>query len=258
MDEQTRERVALVTAGGSGIGLAIARRLTRAGHRVVICDIDSDAIAAARSEVPELIGHVADVGRAGQVRQVIASIDRSLGRLDTLVNNAGVGGPRAAIEATPEDAWQRTIAVNLNGAFYCTKYAARLMKPRRAGCIVNISSASVRTGLPLRAAYVASKAGLQGLTYNVARELGPFNIRCNAILPGAIDNARGRQLMSELAEREGIPVPEAEARRLGFVSMRSRVDPAEVASMAAFLASDEAAHITGQMIGVCGNSEWEE
>lgn len=254
---RSKQPAALVTAGGSGIGLAIARCLLESGYHVTVCDVSPDAIDAATAAEPELVGHVADVSVPEQVKQLMAAIDESRGRLDAMVNNAGIGGPRAPIDEISNTDWQRTISVNLSGAFYCTKYAARIMKPQGSGCIVNISSTSARTGLPLRAPYVASKVGLQGLTYNVARELGPFNIRCNVILPGAIDNERGRNLMVDLAARLGISVDEAEERRLSYISMRTRIDPAEVGEMVVFLCSDKARHITGQMIGVCGNSEWE-
>ena len=179
-------------------------------------------------------------------------------RLDVLVNNAGIGGPRGPVDETPDAEWDETIRVNLSGAFYCSKRAAAIMKAQRSGCIISISTTSARTGLPNRAAYVASKVGLQGLTYNLARELGPFNIRANAIQPGPIENERGNALLQKLAERRGVTVQEALARRLGFVSMRTRIQPSEIADMAFVLASDTGRHVSGQTISVCGNAEWEE
>jgi NAD(P)-dependent dehydrogenase (short-subunit alcohol dehydrogenase family) len=142
--------------------------------------------------------------------------------------------------------------------FYCIKRALPPMKAQGSGCIINISSASTRVGMPLRTPYIATKWAVEGLTQNLARELGPDNIRCNAILPGIIDNPRGRRLVEKLAEERGQSFEETEQRYIGFVSMRSWIQPEEVADMAAYLASDAARHVTGQAIGVCGNLEWEE
>lgn len=255
-DELARKRV-LVTAGASGIGLAIAERCLAAGADVHVCDIDAQALAGLKRRQPAIRGYCADVGDADQVAELFAGVADALGGVDVLVNNAGIGGPRAGIDEMPEAEWDATIRVNLNGTFYCTRQAAKLMKAQGGGCIINISTASVRTGLPLRAPYVASKAGVQGLTYNCARELGPHNIRCNAILPGAIDNARGHALAEQRARELDISVEEAERRKLQYISMRSRIAPEEIGDVCVFLASDAGRHINGQMLGVCGNSEWE-
>jgi NAD(P)-dependent dehydrogenase (short-subunit alcohol dehydrogenase family) len=123
--------------------------------------------------------------------------------------------------------------------------------------VINIATASVRTGLPGRMPYVASKQGVMGLTHNAARELGPDNIRCNAILPGLVDNARGRNLVAERAKDRGISAAEVEDDYLRYVSMRCWIDPAEVGDLAVFLASGQARHISGQFIAVDGHMEWE-
>lgn len=246
----------LVTAGGSGIGRAIAECFYRRGARVYICDINQSAIDATLADNPGMDGGLCNVGDPTQVDRLFNTLSNTLGGIDVLVNNAGVGGPRAALDEIEDSDWEDTIRINLNGAFYCIKRAARLMKSENRGCIVNISSASAKVGLPLRAAYVASKVGLQGLTYNAARELGPYNISCNAILPGAIDNERGHNLVKRLAEEQGIGVEQAEASRLSYISMRTRIHPREIGETCVFLAN-EGRHISGQEIGVCGNSEWE-
>jgi NAD(P)-dependent dehydrogenase (short-subunit alcohol dehydrogenase family) len=180
-----------------------------------------------------------------------------MGGIDVLVNNAGIGGPRAALEDIAYEDWDRTIAVNLSGMFYCIRNVAPLMKAQRSGCIVNIATASAKVALPLRAPYVASKVGVLGLTHTVAREYGPFGIRCNAILPGLIDNERGRRIVAGQAAERGIPVEQREAEFLEFVSLRCWIDPAEVGDLAVFLASPAGRHITGQQIGMDGNVEWE-
>jgi NAD(P)-dependent dehydrogenase (short-subunit alcohol dehydrogenase family) len=178
-----------VTAAGQGIGRAMAERFTAGGAKVAACDVNGDLLTALQRDLPDIHVSVTDVSETAQVEAFFEAASARLGGIDVLVNNAGIGGGRAAIEDIEYDDWNRTVNVNLNGMFYCIKQVAPIMKRQRSGCIVNISTSSVRTGLPYRASYVASKAGVEGLTYNVARELGEFNIRCNAILPGMMARA---------------------------------------------------------------------
>jgi NAD(P)-dependent dehydrogenase (short-subunit alcohol dehydrogenase family) len=247
----------LVTAGASGIGRAIAECFAETGADVLVCDIDQGFLAEALASDGRLSGATCDVGDPSQVDALFDRVRELWGGLDVLVNNAGIGGPNAPLEDVSFDDWDRSIQVNLSGAFHCIKQAAPIMKAQRSGCIVNISTPSAVVGLPNRGPYVASKAGLIGLSYNVAREYGPFNIRCNTVLPGAVDNPRGRRVLAAVAERAGVPVEEAEARLLSHISMRTWVQPSEIGDLVVFLASDAARHITGQRIAVDGNVEWE-
>lgn len=247
-------RTVLVTAGASGIGWAIAESFLDAGDTVHVCDIAADALDALDFPGVRLVRHLADVADPDAVARLVNAIG---GDLEVLVNNAGIAGPRAMIEDTDEAEWQRTLAINLTGAFLVTKHAARTMKAAGRGVIVNISTATVRTGLPQRSAYVASKHGLMGLTQNLARELGPFGIRVNAVLPGLIDNPRGRALVQRLADEQGKAFAEVEAEFLRYISMRAWIDPREIGAIAVFLSSDAAQHVTGQFIAVDGGVEWE-
>lgn len=253
---QAPQRV-IVTAGGSGIGRAIAERFLASDARVHICDVAPDTLEAAIADHDNLRGTVADVGVPADVERVVAEATGWMGGVDVLVNNAGIGGPRAAIEDISYEDWDRTITVNLNGMFYCIKNVAPLMKAQKSGCIVNISTASAKVALPLRSPYVASKVGVLGLTHTVAREYGPFGIRCNSILPGLIDNERGRNILANHAKEKGVSFEEAEADFLEFISLRAWIDPTEVGDLAVFLASPAGRHITGQDIGMDGNVEWE-
>jgi NAD(P)-dependent dehydrogenase (short-subunit alcohol dehydrogenase family) len=256
IEPESRQRV-LVTAGASGIGAAIAAVFVRSGAHVHVCDIDGAALDRICAANPGMTGSVADVSNPAQIRQLGHAVDDAMGGLDVLVNNAGIGGPRKAVEDIAEDEWDQVLRVNVTGAFLAIRQFVPAMKQQRAGCIINISTTSVRTGLPLRTPYVVSKAALDGMTRNLARELGPFNIRCNAILPGSIENERGRTLMKQAAERAGVSYEEALERRLQFISMRSRILPEEIGDTALFLASPAARHVTGQFLSVCGNVEWE-
>ena len=248
----------IVTAGGSGIGRAIVDRFVAAGAHVHTCDVQQEFLDDAIASNDRVSGSLADVGEPKDVENMVAAAVEAMGGVDVLVNNAGIGGPRAALEDISYADWDRTIGVNLNGMFYCIKQVVPLMKAQGSGCIINISTGSTRTGLPGRLPYVASKEGVNGITGTLARELGPFNIRCNSILPGAVEGPRGERVLAAVAEKKGVSVEEAKAESLRYISMRTTVAPSEIGDTACFLASDAARHVSGQFIGVCGNLEWEE
>jgi NAD(P)-dependent dehydrogenase (short-subunit alcohol dehydrogenase family) len=247
----------VVTAGGRGIGAAIVEQFVASGARVHVVDVEQQAIDEICAAHSHVAGAVADISDPAQVSEYFKRAIAALGGIDVLVNNAGIGGPRGFVEDIDESEWVRTIAVNLNGMFFCIKQVMPTMKIQGAGCIINIGTSSVRTGLPKRTPYIASKSGVVGFSHTLARELGPFNIRCNVIMPGMIDNSRGRMLVQQAADEAGSTFEEIEAAALKNNSMRTWIDPHEVGDTAVFLASHGARHITGQVIGVCGNAEWE-
>ncbi len=253
---ETPQRV-IVTAGGSGIGRAIVDRFVASGALVHTCDVQPDFLDTVVGSSESVSGTLADVGKPADVEALVAEAIENMGGVDVLVNNAGIGGPRAALEDVSYEDWDRTIGVNLNGMFYCIKNVAPYMKAQQSGCIVNISTASAKVALPMRSPYVASKVGVLGLTHTVAREYGPFGIRCNSILPGLIDNERGRNIVATQAKERGITPAEREAEFLEFISLKCWIDPTEVGDLAVFLASHAGRHITGQDIGMDGNVEWE-
>ena len=248
----------MVTGAGRSIGRAVAERFHAAGARVHICCITDESLDDVLGANPGMSGSIADVGSAETVARWFEEGLAALGGLDVLVNNAGISGPRAPVEEIENDEWYRVIEVNLNGMFHCIKRAVPVMKAQGSGAIINISSASTRVGMPLRTSYITTKCAVDGMTMNLARELGPAGIRCNAILPGIIDNPRGRRLITHLAKEREQTVEEAHERYVSFISTRSLISCEEVADAAFFLAQDSARNITGQLIGVCGNLEWEE
>ena len=258
MSEYKTAQKVIVTAGASGIGLAVAQKFLAQGAQVFICDINEEILNNALSENAGLQGLLADVGNPEQVEHFFARAMAAMGGIDVLVNNAGIGGPRNNIEDIDYSDWDDCIRINLSGMFYCVKQVIPTMKKQGSGCIINVSTVSAKTGLPNRLPYVASKVGVLGLSHNVARELGPFNIRCNTILPGLMDNPRGRRLVEKLATEKGIPVDEAEQEYLKYISQRTWIQPEEIAEAVFFLASDAAKHITAQEIAVDGNFEWEQ
>jgi len=248
----------LVTAGASGIGRAIADRFLKAGDRVHVCDINQSLLDGYALEHNQLSTSLCDVGDPEQVQEMFAYIEKEIGCIDVLVNNAGIGGPSVPLECVGLDDWQQSLRVNLTGPFLTMKQVIPGMKRQKSGCIINIVTSSANTGLPNRTPYVASKCGLRGLTHNAARELGPYNIRVNGVFPGVVDNPRGRALIANQAKENGISEEDAKNEFLSYVSMRTMVDPSDIADMCHFLASAAARHVTGQEISVDGNVEWEQ
>ena len=247
----------LVTGGVDGLGRAIARACLEAGWQVHVCDLNAVAVSNFVAEHPSISATVADVGRGDDVRRLFREAQTRLGPIGALINNVGIGGPSAAIEMISLADWEECLRVNVTGTFLCMQAAVEQMKKAGGGSIINISSASTRTRLPLRTPYIASKFAVEGMTLNAARELGPYGIRCNALLPGVLNNARMDGIVARRAEAEGRTAREVERDLLSMISLRARTELEEVAAMALFLASVAGARVTGELIAVSGNLEWE-
>ena len=246
MIEHTNQ-VALVTGAGRGIGRAIATALARAGTRVAVNDINSESASATAAELGtqgfEAAAFPADVADVTAVAAMIEAVVARWGRLDILVNNAGVEPHGTVLDLALAD-WQHTLDVNLTGPFLTSQAAGRRMRDEGGGVIVNISSIAGRAfGLRNRAAYVAAKSGLIGLTRDCAREFAAYGIRVNAVCPGVIVTEMTAHLRQN-AEMMAKWMEEIPQRRLGV--------PEEVADTVLFLCSDAARYITGQAINVDG------
>ena len=250
-------RRVLVTAGANGIGAAIARGFVAEGARVAVCDIDAEAVRAFGRANPQVLAIQADVAVPAAVTAVTTQTLDALGGLDVLVNNAGVPGPTAPVDEVGIDEWQRVLAVNLTGPFLFIRALTGLFKAQRHGCIINISTTSTRHVIPFRTPYVASKAGLEGLSGSVARELGPYGVRSIVVAPGFVDNERTCGVIARLAKARGLSPQAMEAELLRFISLRRKIEMREIADVCVFLASDRAAAMSGQVIAVDGNVEWE-
>jgi NAD(P)-dependent dehydrogenase (short-subunit alcohol dehydrogenase family) len=247
-------KVALVTAGAAGIGRAIAERLMGDGVQVHICDIDGDAIEAFTMQYPDSTATEVDVSESEQVDALFADIEKLYGRLDILVNNVGIAGPTAEVENVDPADWDRTIAVDLNSAFYVTRKAATMLKSR-AGSIINMSSSAGLFGYPLRSPYVAAKWALIGLTKTWAMEMGPEGVRVNAICPGSVDGPRINQVIANDAKERGLSEDKIRDVYQRQSSLRTFVEPKDVANMVAFLCSDAGRHVSGQAIALDGHTE---
>lgn len=245
----TGKRV-LVTAGAAGIGRAIVEALHSSGARVHSCDLDAAALEQLRADFPGVTGSLCDVADPQAVERLFADVKASLGGLDALVNNAGIAGPTGPIDTLDLEAWNRTLAVNISSQFYCARLAVPLLKAAGGGAIVNLSSAAGRFGYPLRAPYAASKWAVVGLSHTLAAELGAFNIRSNAILPGPVAGPRIDRVIQAKAEARGVDFETMRATYLDMTAMRAFVTPEDVAAMALFLISDAGRLVSGQAIGV--------
>ncbi len=252
---QPHERVVLITGGAAGIGSRMARTFVAAGDNVHVCDRSASAIDALVNEVPSISATVADVSSASDADRVYADLVRHHGRLDILINNAGIAGPTAAVEDVTDADWDRCIAVDLSGTFYMTRRAVPMLQKSAAGSIINIASTAALFGYPLRSPYAASKWGMIGLTKTWAMELGPDGIRVNAICPGSVKGERIDAVIKRDAESRGASPESTRERYLRQTSMRTFVTGDDIAAMALFLASADAKRVSGQVIAVDGNTE---
>jgi NAD(P)-dependent dehydrogenase (short-subunit alcohol dehydrogenase family) len=241
-------RVALVTGGARGVGLAIARRLLADGLAVCVVDVNEKALARLGEAGDDADGRFewcrASIVERAEMERVVKDLVARKGRLDVLVNNAGMTRPGTLLTQTDED-WDLVVDTNLKGPFICSSIAARTMQEGGGGAIVNIGSVSahgVRSGPP---AYAAAKAGLEGLTRNSAIELGPHGIRVNLIVLGTIATEWLLQRKSE-----------AELAAIRQTTLTGRIgEPDDVAAVVSFLASEDAGHVTGQLFSVSGG-QW--
>jgi len=239
----------VVTAGAAGIGLAIARTFRDHGAQVHVCDVDDKALAKLDQDVHQTR---ADVAKVADVERLFADAQRTLGGLDVLVNNAGIAGPTAKVEDIAIEDWDRCIAIDLNGMFYCTKMGMPLIKAAGGGSIINLSSTAGRLAFALRTPYAAAKWGVVGFTQSLAAEAGPDRVRVNCIQPGVVEGERVERVIEAKAKRAGISNDEMRKRFLETVSLQTMVSAQDVANTALFLATDAGKHISGQAISVCG------
>lgn len=247
--------VIFISGGATGIGRVMARRFLRAGGTVHVADVDPQAVEQFIAEHPGTSGSVCDVGDVAQVDRAFDELQALHGRLDVLINNAGIAGPTARVEDIAPGAWERTIAVDLNGQFYCARRAVPLLRNAGGGSIICIASTAAFFGFPLRSPYAACKWAIIGFAKTLAMELGPERIRVNAICPGSVSGPRIDGVIERDAESRGMQPEEIRELYLRQTSMRTFVEAEDVAEMAYFLASPAGARISGQAIGVDGHTE---
>ncbi|MGB9699807.1 MAG: SDR family NAD(P)-dependent oxidoreductase [Thermodesulfobacteriota bacterium] len=257
-----KKQVAIVTGAGSGIGKAIAWRLSKEGAIIVAVDINQESAKELIKEIKNSGGEglavKTDVANFSHVQSMVNETLANFNQIDILVNNAGTGSAGRVIDYSEED-WDKPLQVNLKGTFLCSQAVAKQMIPRRKGKIVNIASVAGKSGEEFIGAYCASKFGVIGLTQVLAKELGRYNINVNAICPGYVWTPMWAELarwfkehFSALAERS---LYEIFTKRVEAVTpLRRAQTPEDIANLTAFLVSEEARNITGQAINVDGGA----
>ncbi|WP_027627982.1 3-oxoacyl-[acyl-carrier-protein] reductase [Ruminiclostridium cellobioparum] len=240
---QFKGKTAVITGSSRGLGRAIAEKLGKLGANVVLTGT-SDTVLKTASELEEMgikvAAVVGDVRNADDVKAMMAKAVESFGGVDILVNNAGITKDKP-MAMMSEDDWDTVLDINLKGCFLCTKAAAKLMIKKRYGRIINVSSVAGAYGNPGQANYSASKGGMLGLTKTAAKELAPRGITCNAVTPGLIESDMTEILPEDLKRKY-----------LEKIALGRFGTPEDVANVVAFLASDEAGYVTGQVIDIDG------
>ncbi len=255
IDERFRVdgKVAVVTGGGSGIGEACCRLLAAAGAHVVVLGRTEAKIAMVADDIGG-ISIVCDVSDWLSVENAFEKVRNHHGRIDILINNAGIPGPIAPVNEVDLAQWRSCMDINLFGALHCMKAATEIMKSQSSGSIVNMASLMGIQGYPMRTAYSASKFALVGMTEAVAREMGPYGVRVNALLPGAVSGENMDRIVAIRAEAEGRPAEDIiKENYRDPAALKRWVAPEEVAFAALYYASDASSAVTGDKMKVdCG------
>jgi NAD(P)-dependent dehydrogenase (short-subunit alcohol dehydrogenase family) len=241
-----KNTVSIITGGSRGIGKAIAFLFAKEGSDIVLADIDLKGIKNIADEITSTTGRKCitidvDISKKADVESMVSAAIEKFGKVDVLVNNAGILLHRSILDMTEEE-WDRVIDVDLKGYFLCSQAAGKEMVKKRSGKIIHISSCSAKKPTPEEAAYSAAKAGILGFNRVLAAELGPYGINCNSILPGATD--------TEMIRSTFLTSPDIEEEWIDKTALKKLGKPEDVAKAALFLASDLSDHITGEVLVV--------
>ena len=251
-------KTALVTGGSKGIGRQICLRLAEEGTRLIIADINPAGIEETARMVMDVSGRDSlcvetDLRDPAQIER-LADKALSTGNVDFLINNSGIAGPTANIEDVTLTEWEDTMSINLTGMFLLCKYLVPHLKTRGDARIINMASNAPKVPLPWRAPYCASKMAIIGLTRSMAKELGPYGIRVNALCPGAVEGERQSTVIDNIARQTGQTRESVIAAKIERIPLRTFVPEASVADMVVFLCSDQSAMLTGQDINITGGA----
>ncbi|MDG2473842.1 MAG: SDR family oxidoreductase [Paracoccaceae bacterium] len=243
----------IITAGASGIGLETAKAFLANGAKVVICDIDEEALESVKQKYSEINTQFCNVANSDETEKFIEIAANQLGGIDTLVNNAGIGGPTEKIENISPEEWSNCLNVCLTSQFNCIRTSVSYLKQSKNASIINVSSAAGRMGFAMRSPYATAKWGVIGLTKSLSIELGNYDIRVNAILPGIVAGKRQESVLKNKARIRNISYDEVEAEALSYSSIKKYVNASDIANQILFLAGKTGSMISGQAISVCGD-----
>lgn len=252
-------QTAIVTGAAQGLGRAMADELARQGSRVVLADVQVEKIVAAADELGST-GNAAeslelDITDSRAVEEAFGDVARRYGRLDVVVNNAGVGQKLDRIADLPDEEWDRVLAATLTGTFYCARSAARIMERQEAGAIVNISSINGQNPAALAGAYNVAKAGVISLTRTLALEMAAYGVRVNAVCPGPVYTDFNQSVMRQRSESLGIAEDEMIERVRAAIPLGRWGEPGDIARMVAWLVGPQADWMTGEIVRVSGGLE---
>jgi len=248
----------IISAGASGIGWAITKVCVEKGASIYLCDVDSKAINKVKKHSlynKRIFVSETNASDETEVIDFFHKIKKKFRNLDALINNVGVAGPTGTIEKLDSSEWENTLHVNVNSHFYFTKQAIPLLKKSKTSSIINISSGAGIMGFPLRSPYAASKWAVVGMTKTLAMELGKYKIRVNAICPGTIKGNRMKRVIRDKAQFTKVSARKIENDFVSMASMKSWISEEDIGNMCAYLISDEANKVSGQVIAVDGNTE---
>ena len=247
-------RVAIITGASKGIGRALALRFGREGARVICAARSADLVKETTAEVNKAgnraIAFTGDLSREDDVQRLVAAGLEAFGKIDALVNNAGDGGPTKPVQDYTMEDWRYTIDSCLTSSYLCIRFVVPEMIKAGGGAIVNISSGAGRRGLPYRIGYCSAKAGQVGMTYGMALELAPHNIRVNCVAPGAVEGDRIDRVIAGQAEVRGIPVEAMRKAMIERSPLRRMVTADDIVDATVFFTSDMARSISGQVLAV--------
>jgi NAD(P)-dependent dehydrogenase (short-subunit alcohol dehydrogenase family) len=247
-------RVAIITGASKGIGRALALRFGREGARVICAARSADLVKETTAEVNgagnRAIAFTGDLSREDDVRRLVAAGLEAFGKIDALINNAGDGGPTKPVQDYTVEDWRYTIDSCLTSSYLCIRFVVPEMIKAGGGAIVNISSGAGRRGLPYRIGYCSAKAGQVGMTYGMALELAPHNIRVNCVAPGAVEGDRIDRVIAGQAEVRGIPVEAMRKAMIERSPLKRMVTADDIVDATVFFTSDMARSISGQVLAV--------
>lgn len=255
-----KDRVALITGAGSGIGQGVALRFAKEGAKIALCDIREDSLEDTASQLKDagadFAAFAGDVSLTADVERFFAGTVERFGRIDIAVNNAGIGNPPAPLVAMTDEGFDRTIAVNLRGVFLCMRAAGQQMiKQGGGGRIISVASQAGKSGFAMLAPYCATKAGVLLMSKAMAKEVGAHKITVNAVCPGTIDTPLLRGTLDPILNNMGITLEDWALKNGPPIPLGRIGYPEDVANVITFLASDDADYMTGQAINISGGQE---